>query len=221
MDIYLSSLLLGGVGLGTMALGGLGRHGHSSHSHSSHSNSGPGHSGHVTHGHAISHSHSHTPAAAVAHGHGHHTGAPGIHAPPTKGLWLLSWPRLAFGFLLGAGATGLALQPVLPELFTAAAAVTGGIGFQTLIIRPLWNFFLRFASTPALTSESAYEATAVTAFNASGEGLVALEVDGQVLQVLGRLTSADRSLGVTVRAGQRLRVDDVNTGNNCCTVSAL
>jgi hypothetical protein len=28
-------------------------------------------------------------------------------------------------------------------------------------------------------------------------------------------------MGVTVRAGQRLRVDDVNTTNNCCTVSAL
>jgi hypothetical protein len=214
--VNLASLLLGGIGLGAMALGGVGRHGHSSHSHSSH---GP--SGHVAHGHTIGHSHSHGHTHVGGHGHAHHPGAHGVPAPQTKGLWLLSWPRLAFGFLLGAGACGLAVQPLLPEVLTATAAVTGGIGFQALIIRPLWNFFLRFASAPALTSESAYEATAVTAFNASGEGVVALEVDGQIVQVLGRLKPSDRTLGVTVRAGQRLRVEDVNSANNCCTVSAV
>jgi hypothetical protein len=206
MDIYLSSLLLGGVGLGAMALGGLGRHGHSGHGHSAHGQ--------------IGHSHSH--GNAGGHGaDGHHAGGHGLPAPSSKGMWLLSWPRLVFGFLLGGGASGLALQPVLPEVLTAAAAVAGGVGFQALVIGPLWNFFLRFASAPALTSESCDEATAVTAFNTNGEGLVALEVDGQVVQVLGRLKAADRTLGVTVRAGQKLRVDEVNTANNCCTVSAF
>jgi hypothetical protein len=149
-------------------------------------------------------------------------GKGGQHAiPQGKAAWLLSWPSVMFGFLLGGGATGLALQPLLPSVLTALAAVTGGAAFQGLLIRPLWNFFLRFASAPALTSESAYEATAVTAFNADGEGLVALEVDGQIVQVLGRLKPGDRTLGVTVRAGQRLRVEDVNVSNNHCTVSAL
>ena len=197
MDIYVSSLVLGGLGLGAMALGGHHAHGQ-------------------THGHA----HTHVPVHTHAHrGPDTHTHAVGI--PQSRLFWLLSWPRVLFGFLLGLGAVGIATQGVVREPFALTAAIAGGLIFQRFIITPLWDFSLRFASTPAVTSEGADEATAVTAFNPDGEGVVALEVDGQLIQVLGRLSPADREFGAVVRAGQRLRVEDVNTSNNRCTVSIL
>ena len=222
MDVYLSSLLLGGIGLGAMAIGGFSHHGDAGHGHGhGHINhaghfgdAGHGHAGHAhTHAHVPTHAHTHSHADAHAHGHD----LPG----PSKAFWILAWPRLAFGFLLGFGTVGLVTKAYLPATLTMIAAAAGGILFQQFVIRPLWNFSLRFASTPALTSESVDEATAVTSFNANGEGLVAIEVDGQVVQVLGQLHPSDRTLGVVVRAGQRLRVNEVNTANNRCTVSAL
>lgn len=215
MDIYLSSILLGGLGLGAMAAGGLSVHGHAG---GGHGHVGDGHAGHApgAHGHAhvSTDAHGHTNTHASSHSHE-------IAIPQSKAVWLLSWPRIMFGFLLGMGAVGLATQDILREPFTLAAAVAGGLFFQRFIITPLWNFSLRFASTPAVTSEGVDEATAVTSFNANGEGLVAIEVDGQIVQVLGRLGAADRTMGAVVRAGQRLRVDEVNTSNNRCTVSVL
>ena len=134
---------------------------------------------------------------------------------------VLAWPRVLFGFFLGLGAVGVAVKSFTYEPITLLLAAAGGLLFQRFVITPLWNLTLRFESTPATTSEGVDEATAVTSFNANGEGLVAIEVDGQVVQVLGRLKQADRNLGVVVRAGQRLRVEDVNTANNRCTVSAI
>ena len=54
------------------------------------------------------------------------------------------------------------------------------------------------------------EAVAVSSFDDNGQGIVSLEVDGQVLQILATLQPQDRLLGARVRAGQRLRIDDVN-----------
>jgi hypothetical protein len=82
---------------------------------------------------------------------------------------------------------------------------------------------MRFASLPAQTLESAItdEATAVTAFDANGQGIVAIEVDGQVQQILATLKPDDRLLGTRVRAGQRLRIEDVDAERNRCTVTLL
>jgi len=103
----------------------------------------------------------------------------------------------------------------------AAAAVVGGFAFELLAVRPVWNFFFRFGSEPALTLESAITdvATAVTGFNPEGEGLVKIELDGQIVQVLARLTPADRAIGTRVHAGDTLMVEDVDAVRNCCTVS--
>ena len=79
-------------------------------------------------------------------------------------------------------------------------------------------------SAPALTLESAVsdEATAVTSFDANGQGIVSLEVDGQVVQILATLRPDDRALGTgRVRAGQRVRIDDVDAAKNRCTVSII
>jgi hypothetical protein len=216
MDYYLMSLLLGGAGLGAMALSGLGRHGHGGAHH------GHGHS----HGHAHVHGHTH----GHGHAHGHAPGhAPGAHAPGAghgihaHHLWALASPRVLFSVLLGVGTAGLALRPFAGGWALLAAAVAGGVVFERLVVTPLWNFMFRFASEPAATLEHsiAGEATAVTTFDGNGQGIVAVELDGQVMQVLGTLQPNDRALGVRVRAGERVRIEDVDTRRNRCTVSVL
>jgi hypothetical protein len=109
-----------------------------------------------------------------------------------------------------------------PLLF--AAAIAGGLLFERVLVSPLWNFAMRFASTPAVTLESAVtdEATAVTSFDANGQGIVSLEVDGQVVQILATLRPDDRALGTArIRAGQRVRIEDVDAAKNRCTVSLI
>ena len=65
------------------------------------------------------------------------------------------------------------------------------------------------------------EATAVTAFDKNGQGLIAVEVDGQMVQILGTLQSGDREMKVKVPAGSRLRIQDVDAARNRCTVSLI
>jgi hypothetical protein len=126
-----------------------------------------------------------------------------------------------FSVLVGTGAAGLLLHGLLPEPLLAAAAVAGGFAFELAAVRPVWNFFFRFASEPALTLESAVTdvATAVTGFNGQGEGLVKIELDGQIVQVLATLAPADRATGIRVRAGDTLVVEDVDPLRNRCVVS--
>jgi len=211
MDLYISSLLLGALGLGAMALSGLG---HQSHGHSH----GHGDAGHAGHGHHGDGAHGHD-------GHAGHTGAHGVkHGGRDSLLWSLMSPRILFSLALGFGAAGELVRPFLPDgILRAAAALLGAVLFERFIVTPLWNFTMRFASQPALTLESAVadEATAVTAFDSNGQGIVSVEVDGQIVQVLATLQPADRSLGVRVRAGQRVRIEDVNAAASRCTVSLI
>ncbi len=103
-------------------------------------------------------------------------------------------------------------------------ALLGGLLFDRLLVTPLWNLAMRFASAPATTLESAIadDATAVTAFDANGQGIVSIDIDGQVVQLLATLRKDDRVLGgARVRAGQRLRVEEVDAGKNRCTVSLV
>jgi hypothetical protein len=135
-------------------------------------------------------------------------------------LMLMS-PRILFSVLLGLGTTGVVFRSVLggPLLFLAALA--GGILLERALVAPLWRFAMGFASSPAQTLESAVldEGTAVTTFDAQGHGIVAVELDGQIVQILGTLQAADRAMGVRVRAGTRVRIEDVDTTRNRCTVS--
>ena len=123
--------------------------------------------------------------------------------------------------MLGFGATGSLFRPLLPEPLLLVTALFGAVLFERTVVGPLWSATLRFASEPAATLESSVTdlATAVTSFDANGQGIVALEVDGQVVQVLGTLQLADRELGVSVRAGQRVRIESVDAERNRCTVS--
>ena len=132
-------------------------------------------------------------------------------------------PRLLFSVCLGLGTTGMLLPRLLPLsgplLF--AAALAGGVAFELALVRPLWNALFRFESQPALTLESAVagDAKAVSNFDANGQGLIAIEVDGQVVQLLGTLQPGDRAMAGRIAAGTLLRVDDVDAARNRCTVS--
>ncbi|WP_201773021.1 hypothetical protein [Gemmatirosa kalamazoonensis] len=220
MDIYTFSLALGGAGLAVMALGSIGHHGHGqSHGHGGHGHGGHGHGGHghAGHGHAGHAAHGHDAGHAHGVGHGLAGGA------QSALLWTLATPRLVFATLLGFGAAGLLLRTVLGGMVLLVVALLAGLAFERFAIRPLMNLLFGFASSPALTLESTLfdEARAASGFDANGEGLIAVDVDGQVVQVLGTLRPEDRALGVRVRAGDRLRIEDVDGERHRCTVSYL
>lgn len=236
MDVYLTSLAIGGLGLVAMAVSGTGRHGQDhgggSHDHSGHGHAGDSHVGHAHVDHSAGHAHSashagHTHAGHndASHSHGAHGNAANNHTSNahtgTQTLLALMSPRTLFSVCLGLGTTGLLLQRALQGLALFAAAVAGGWAFERFIVTPIWNFTLRFASEPALTLESALmsEATAVTRFDANGQGLISIEVDGHVVQLLGTLDSNTRAMRATVLAGARLRIEDVDAARNRCAVS--
>jgi hypothetical protein len=213
MDLYITSLLLGAAGLGVMALSGLGSRGHSAGGRGA--THGAGRAGHVhLHGHAQSHA-AHT-ARSLSAGNGTRAA--------TQALWAVTSPRFLFSFFLGFGTAGLSVRPFAGGAVLLASAVLGGVVLERFLVSPLWNFAMRFASAPASTLESAVsdEATAVTAFDANGHGIVSVEVDGQVVQILATLQPDHRALaGPRIRAGQRVRIDEIDAERNRCTVSLL
>jgi len=223
MDPYTFGLTLGSVGLGVMALSGFAHsthagHGHAAHGHAhghghgSHGHGGPGHSGHAGHDHGSA---AHVVASTGRAGSARASGA-------SRVLSLLQ-PRVAFSMLVGFGAAGLLLRPVLAEPALLIAALGAGMAFEWLLVAPLWRFLFRFASSPAVTLESVVtdEARAVTSFDANGHGLVAVELDGQVVQLLATLNPAERATARKVRAGDRLRIEAVDATRNRCTVTYL
>ena len=202
MDLYTVSLATGAVGLGIMAVGGLSHGGHAGHTHS----------GHAGHAHA-------------GHGHGPHgrEQAIGPHAPGAATGWqwtsLLS-PRLIFSLMVGFGAGGIAATS-LGEPWQLGAAIVVAAAFEMLAVGPLWRFLFRFESRAATTLESVIEdeARAVTGFDANGCGLVAVDVDGQVVQLLATLSADERSRGIRIRSGDLVRIAEVDAARGRCTVT--
>jgi hypothetical protein len=205
MDLYTFFLFLGAAGLAAMAFQGIGHghagsgHGHGDAGHAGH-HGGSGHDAHSGHGHA--------------HGHG----------SVASSLLHYASPRVLFSVCLGIGAIGPLLRFVMGNgTLLLIAAIGGGIIFERVIVTPIWNFAFRFASAPALMLESCVddEGTAVTTFDKNGQGLIAVDLDGQVVQLLATLQPDDRLLGAAVRAGDRVRIAAVDSARNRCTVSAI
>jgi len=221
MDVYGFSLALGATGLAAMAIGGLAHVGHDGHGHAGHGGHGHGGNGH---GHAAGHAHTGEMHAGHAHaGHAHGTDAHGApaHPAPAHTSWFFSLlsPRVLFALLVGFGAGGLLASP-LGEPWRAGAAVLAAAAFEGLLVGPLWRMLFRFESSPAATLESAIEddARAVMGFDANGQGLVALDVDGQIVQLLATLTAEDRARGARVRSGDLVRVSSIDAARHRCTV---
>ncbi len=64
------------------------------------------------------------------------------------------------------------------------------------------------------------EGQAVTNFDATGCGLIAVDLDGQVRQLLGNLLPEERTGGGRVRAGDRVFIRAVDPLRNSCTFRA-
>lgn len=240
MDAYLVCFCLGASGLSLMAFGGL------STRHPGHDNDvghvslpGAGHGaiaalGHARVGGGASPAHgaaivstAHAPTAlALRAGRGGAKSTLGrASGGGTVTSFLLAWlsPRVIFSVLVGFGATGLVARSLLAGGWLFGAALVGGLGFERLLVSPFWNFLMRFGSRPARTLDGALleEARAVTHFDARGEGLIAIDLDGHFVQVLGTLRADQRGAGPRVRAGDRLLVEEVDAARNRCTVSRL
>ena len=238
MDPYSFSLALGGAGLGVMGAIGLGHltggahgsHG-ASHGHEAHGghHALPGHGAHAAHD-------VHGAHAPVAHGHAVHAhhgahGASAAHTESTFGdlatraAWSLLSPRVLFSMLVGFGASGMLLGHVGPisGIVRLLLAIAGGIAFERFAVGPLWNRLFDFASRPAAMLEQVLfdEVQAVSGFDQRGQGLVALELDGQIVQVLATLRADDRAAGVRVRAGDRVRVEEVDVERHRCVVTRV
>jgi hypothetical protein len=213
MDLYIFCVVLGAAGMAAMAfLGFASSHGGGHHTHDT--------AGHEMHGIGGSHAHSITAHHAAPHTHSHpieHIGRAHSH------LWSWLSPRVLFNFLVGFGATGLVIERLVGPVLALPIAVLGGIGFEVLIVRPIFNSLFRFESQPAQTLESALmsEGRAVTGFDANGNGLVAIELGGEVVQVLGTQLAEDRKSGGRIRTGDMVRIEDVDSTRNRCTVSRI
>jgi translation initiation factor IF-1 len=225
MEIYLVLMLMGFAGLAFMAFGGIG-HGHG-HGHAGAHGHDVGdvslHGGHAG-GHAVAHAHAGHGHAGHEHGHGGqgHQDHGGADRFTGMLVGLLS-PRVFSSVLLGLGATGLLARPYLGEPLLFGAALAGGVALDRLVVSRMWNFLMGFASKPALSLETAVMDTAhaVTSFDRNGQGIVSIELNGQITQVLGTLQPADREAGVRVRAGDRVLIEAVDPARNRCTVSHL
>jgi len=218
MDVYGFCLALGGTGLAAMAIGGLAHVGHDGHGHAGHGHGGHGHGGDVHAGHA------HTAELHAGHANGAHAQSAPAHPAPAHtahASWFFSLfsPRVLFALLVGFGAGGLLALP-LGEPWRAGAAVLAAAAFEGLLVGPLWRMLFRFESSPAATLESTIEddARAVMGFDVNGQGLVALDVDGQVVQLLATLSADDRARGARVRSGDLVRVSSIDAARHRCTV---
>jgi hypothetical protein len=228
MDLYIFCVVLGAAGMAAMAfLGFTSSHGGGHHTHDT--------AGHEMHGIGGSHGHAAAPHHALPHSPPSHTiehisGKPhsivsGQAVPHSWTSHVLSWlsPRVLFNFLVGFGATGLVMERLVGPVLALPVAVLGGIGFEALIVRPIFNSLFRFESQPAQTLESALmsEGRAVTGFDANGNGLVAIELGGEVVQVLGTQLTEDRKSGARIRTGDMVRIEEVDSTRNRCTVSRI
>ncbi|MGI8510224.1 MAG: hypothetical protein ACR2MQ_12955 [Gemmatimonadaceae bacterium] len=225
MDSYTFSLALGGAGLVAMAASGFAHVG----------DHGGQHGGHHT-GAASSHGHDVALTAAAHHqvaphgqtgaarGHGVRSGRaahPG--ASVRSALLALASPRTIFSLLVGFGLAGVVGRHFISGGLLLILAIVGALGFELALVGPMWKFLFRFASEPAASLEGSLmsEAHATSGFDVNGNGLVAVEVDGQLMQCLGTLRLSDRELGVRVHAGDRLRVEQVDAARSRCTVSYI
>jgi hypothetical protein len=155
-------------------------------------------------------SHVHSDSA----GHGHE-GHEGHHESGSSTKWLaLISPRVIFSLALGFGAIGLILEKFLIVALSIPIAIISAIALERILIQPYWKLMMRFASKPARNLESVTfaRAKAVMDFDSSGSGLIELELDGQVRQVLGTLKTKQEG---RVTRGKSLRIESVTDAGNC------
>ncbi len=152
------------------------------------------------------------------HGHHHHGGLGKFGR--IKFLLAIS-PIDIFAVCLGIGAAGLLLPHSLSTNLVLIIAVLIGLVFDIALLKPVFNFALRFVSTPSdgLEGMVAKFATSVSNFDSSGRGLVSMVIDAEEKQLLATLEESER--GSSVRKGEQLIVTGVDPRRNTCSVSRM
>jgi hypothetical protein len=222
MSLFLIAAVLGGVGLLAMAVLGMGSHG-------AMGARGGAHAGHAAGHHALGAAKMASPAKGGLRvggikGATKARGAAGEGGGSFVWLYSLLSPRVLLSVCFGFGVAGLLAEHFVAFTTAVVVAVLGGLAFEALLVGPLWRLLLRF-SAPATTLDHSLFSTAraVTSFDKNGHGLVSLEVDGQVVQLLARLdpvaTRDALSTGVRVHVGDELLVEEIDDVRQQCRVS--
>jgi hypothetical protein len=107
------------------------------------------------------------------------------------------------------------------EPWRAGASFVGALGLEKLVVSPIWDVFQRFASRPARTLDTAVfeEAVAIANFDAEGNGVVSITLDGHETRILARLSEPDPQH--RVHTGDALLIESVDTARNRCVVRRL
>jgi hypothetical protein len=137
-------------------------------------------------------------------------------------LVLLLSPLNWCAWLVGAGAAGTVAHSLgAPPGWTAVVAALGAIAFHRALVKPLLGIIFRFASPPASNLEGCImqRVEAVTSFNARGEGLVRITIDGHSEDIFAKLIHAANAPSDRVQRGDALVVEDVDPKTSTCTVS--
>ncbi len=212
--MFVVLLLVGFIGFVAMTAlsfvhaGGAARGHHAGVAHHGHNSI----AGHAAHHGGPGHAADRTQHPAFAHGH-----SLWVHFRP----WNLLSPLDLFSLALGAGATGILLQHIVPASLLNWFAFAGALIFDFAVIKPIIAALLRFATKPSegLEGTVAHSAEALTHFDAEGRGLVRLELDGQIVQLLATLDPTERSNGVDVSKGDEVVVTQVDPKSNTCRVT--
>ena len=155
---------------------------------------------------------------ALQHGH-----VRGVHKS-SRGFrpWWAFSPFDLMAYCTGAGAVGeIVRQAGVASALVPIAALFGAIAFNFGIAKPILNTLLRFESrqSAGLEGKVAQQGEAVTRFDAQGRGLVRLDLDGEIVQVLATLDAEERERGVIVARGDPLLILDVDAARNTCRVT--
>lgn len=118
---------------------------------------------------------------------------------------------------------GTLLKGVLSPAMLIWAAIAGALAFNFLITKPIFALAMKFVTNPSegIEGQVRVKATAITKFDGEGKGLVQMTMDGQLIQLLARLDTAEVELGEGVYKGDEVIVTEVDVKRNACTVSKL
>jgi hypothetical protein len=202
--MFLTLMVVGLAGLVAMALPALARHGGAGHAHAAL------HAGHV--GKLAAPGHASTALVAAK--------ATSLARPSGVTRFLPS-PRLVFSVAALYGAFGNVLLAAHFALgWAALAAIVPAALVERFAVTPLWRLVFRYQGQPSgpLADLVMSEATAVTGFR-RGRGIVSLVREGRAVQFSARLI--DTQIGVPVKVGDRLRVEDIDPERERLTVSIL
>lgn len=120
---------------------------------------------------------------------------------------------------MGFGVTGALVSHFIQGWPCLVLALLGAYLVRTFCIGPLMSGVLMWASAPAKTLDAAVLETGAAAsnFDEQGYGMVRLNLDGQVVQLLGQVAPEDRA-GPRVSSGEILFIRSVDTVRQRCVV---